>query len=314
MEHSANETLPVTSGGEEAPIIEGGGNDLDMMPQGVLDEIAKQIRDDIDEACRLKGEEESPREHLGASVIGDDCSRRVWYEFRWVKFETFSGRMHRLFARGHAEEAKIIGHLRSIGFTVWDLDPATGKQFRVYGASGHTGGAKDGVATAPLKYKLPKRFLLEFKTHNSQSFVKLTKDRVKLSKPRHYAQMCSYGAAYGYDIGLYCAVNKNDDDLYFELVRLDHKFGTDMARKADDIVRAYEPPPKVSMRKDHWECKMCYLSEICHGTEPYAINCRSCAYAEPQQGGEWFCHNYKQKIPAEYIPQGCQSHVEIGRR
>jgi hypothetical protein len=293
--------------------IDGAGKDINCVPQGVLDAIAKQIREDIDEVSRLKGEEETPREHLGASVIGDDCSRKIWYGFRWVKREKFNGRMHRLFARGHAEEAKFIEHLRAIGFKIWDIDVQTGKQIRVYGASGHSGGALDGTGNAPEKYKLPARFLLEFKTHNSQSFTKLIKDRLKLSKPKHYAQMCSYGAAYALDIGLYCAVNKNDDDLYFELVKLDHTLGRDYAAKADDIIRAYQPPPKASLRPDHWECKLCHLSGVCHDNDAYDINCRSCAFAEPQQGGKWYCHNYKQEIPGDFIPKGCAAHVEIGR-
>lgn len=300
---------------ENLPVVIGGGKDTNCFPQGVLDHIAKEIKDDIDEIWRLKGEEESRREHLGASVIGDDCSRRIWYEFRWVHQEKFNGRMHRLFQRGHDEEAKVIGHLRSIGFTVWDIDPGTGKQFRIYGASGHSGGSGDGIAMPPAKWadKLPKRLLVEFKTHNFKSFTNLVAKRVKLAKPKHYAQMCSYGASYDFDIGLYCAVNKNDDDLYFELLNLDHRHGIDYARKADDIIRAYEPPPKASLRPDHWECKLCHLNGVCHGGEPYEVNCRSCAFAEPQQGGIWFCHNYKQIIPAEFISQGCASHVEIGR-
>lgn len=300
-----------------SPLIEGGGVNFAELPQSVLNLIAKEIKEDIDEVYRAKGEEEGRREHLGASVIGHDCTRRVWYEFRWVKREHFNGRMHRLFARGHAEEAKFITHLRAVGFTVWELDPSTGKQFRIYGASGHTGGAGDGIAAPAPKWadKLPKRFLTEFKTHNDKSFCNLVAKGVKIAKPIHYAQMCSYGAAYGFDIGLYCAVNKNDDDLYFELVKLDHAHGRDMADKADDVIRAYLPPPKLSMRPDHFVCKhQCHLYGVCHFGEPYEVNCRSCASAEPRQGGEWYCHKFQGTIPPDFIPQGCPSHTEIGRQ
>jgi hypothetical protein len=38
--------------------------------------------------------------------------------------------------------------------------------------------------------------------------------------------MCSYGQAYGLKYGLYCAINKNTDELYFEIVELDWNHGT----------------------------------------------------------------------------------------
>lgn len=36
------------------------------------------------------------RPHLGASVIGKQCMREIWYGFRWSKKTNFSGRMLRL--------------------------------------------------------------------------------------------------------------------------------------------------------------------------------------------------------------------------
>lgn len=296
------------------PLLDGAGVDAGT-PQGVLDLIAAQIRDDIDAVCQVKGEDEPRRHHLGASVIGDECSRRLVYGFRWVKKEVFSGRMHRLFQRGHDEEAKIVALLRSVGFVVWEIDPNTEKQFRIYGVSGHSGGANDGVAWAPLKYKLPSRFLLEFKSHNTKSFVHLIKDRIKVAKPNHYAQMCSYGDGYKFDIGMYCAVNKNDDDLYIELVKLDHRHGQDYAHRAEDLIRSTTLPPKLSIRPDHWACgeKMCYLRGVCHFGEPYDMNCRSCKFAEPVQDGAWYCQTFKSIIPKDYLEKGCPHHQEFGR-
>src|ERR1700743_297926 len=85
------------------------------------------------------------REHLGASVIGDDCSRKLWYAFRWVKLEHHAGRMRRLFQRGHLEERKIIEHLSRIGFFVREIDPNTDKQYKFSAVAGHFGGSCDSV-------------------------------------------------------------------------------------------------------------------------------------------------------------------------
>ena len=44
------------------------------------------------------------REHLGASVIGRECDRALWYEFRWITRAAQGGRMLRLFETGRLEE------------------------------------------------------------------------------------------------------------------------------------------------------------------------------------------------------------------
>lgn len=71
------------------------------------------------------------RNHLGASQIGDACRRKLWYVFRWVRQSTYvnakgedhSGRMQRLFNRGHLEEFRNVEWLRGMGFTVEEFDP-----------------------------------------------------------------------------------------------------------------------------------------------------------------------------------------------
>lgn len=62
------------------------------------------------------------RSHLGASLIGEDCLMKLWFIFRWVQREDFSGRMLRLFQRGHREEQVFIEYLRGIGCTVIEYD------------------------------------------------------------------------------------------------------------------------------------------------------------------------------------------------
>ena len=58
---------------------------------------------------------ESPRGHLGCSLLGHPCERWLWLSFRWAVKEQFPGRILRLFRRGHNEEATIIKDLEAIG-------------------------------------------------------------------------------------------------------------------------------------------------------------------------------------------------------
>ena len=85
------------------------------------------------------------REHLGASVIGRECDRALWYEFRWVTRAVQGGRMLRLFETGRLEEERLVRNLRRVGVTVLDVDPDTGRQWHVQAHGGHFGGSLDGV-------------------------------------------------------------------------------------------------------------------------------------------------------------------------
>jgi hypothetical protein len=78
----------------------------------------KILCDDIDTFCVQHFGSEPVRSHLGASEIGHDCNRYLWYKFRWFFYETFSGRMYRLFERGHLEEMRFVKWLEGIGCKV----------------------------------------------------------------------------------------------------------------------------------------------------------------------------------------------------
>lgn len=68
----------------------------------------------LDAAC-IKELAEERRTHLGASVIGVQCAREVWYGFRWAAQEELDGRRKRLLNRGHEEEHRVARWLRAMG-------------------------------------------------------------------------------------------------------------------------------------------------------------------------------------------------------
>ena len=100
------------------PIEESLGESVDLNTTFAKRSIAEQIKLDIDTFVCAKEAIESPgfREHLGASIIGHECNRYIWYHFHWFKPEKFPGRLLRLFARGHDEEPRIKRLLQGIGF------------------------------------------------------------------------------------------------------------------------------------------------------------------------------------------------------
>ena len=282
-----------------------------LTPQ-MCDALARRIKGDIDAWCVNEYTDEH-RTHLGASVIGEDCARRIWMTFRWIRTEIFDGRMLRLFQRGHLEEQRIISYLRGAGWTVWDLDPTTGKQFRIWGAKGHYGGSSDAVGQTPYPELIGLNLLLEFKTHNLHSFKMLVDKGMIISKPQHYAQMCSYGVAFGFQYGMYVGVGKNDDDIKIEIVKLDKQYADDLVKKAEDIIFAQRPEQtqKISLQPSYVACTYCPQRGPCHFNEPVAINCRSCRHAFPIENAQWGCEVHKCILPPDFIPKGCAQHHSI---
>lgn len=270
--------------------------------------IVNNIHDAIEQYSRDKYPSEH-RAHLGASIVGNKCSRKSWYTFRWCKLEEHDGRMRRLLNRGHKEEQIFIEVLRGIGFTIWEVDPETNKQFRIYGCEGHFGGSGDSKAIIPWLPDMP--ILLEFKTHNTKSFTYLVDKGLKLGKPDHYAQMSLYGKGYQYKYGLYCAINKNDDDYHFELVELDWQYAQQLENKAQDIITSKVPPQRISDNPSYFECKYCHYNLICHYQEPVDKNCRSCKMAVPEKSGQWYCTKWNAMIPKSEIIKGCSEHISI---
>lgn len=258
---------------------------------GAREALARQILDDIDAHCQ-SAYNDGHRWHLGASIIGDDCARKLWYGFRWVHTPQHSGQALRLFNRGHLEEERFVAWLRGIGCEVSEFQEDGKTQHRISGVDGHFGGSLDGMLRLPAHYGGFPVFLSEFKTSNDKNFKKLVKDKVKKSKYQHFCQMSVYGGTYRFKYAVYIAINKNTDELYIEVVELDWDLGEMLLRKAEDIVRTEHPPEKQSQDPTFWKCKFCDYQSVCHYGAELERNCRSCAFAKPVENGGWHCGKY----------------------
>lgn len=249
------------------------------------------------------------RAHLGASLIGQNCERALWYTFRWCTPADHSGQLLRLFQTGELEEDRMVAELRATGATVYAVDDRTGQQFTINAVQGHFGGSMDGAAIglieAPQKWHV-----LEFKTHNAKSFAELKKKGVQAAKPQHYAQMQIYMGETGMQRAFYLAKNKDNDELYAERVRYDASEHKRLIAKAERIIWASEPLDKISQDPAWYECKFCDHRQVCHGTEAPAVNCRTCAHSSPaSEGPDWYCHFHEKPLTPDEQRQGCDHHI-----
>lgn len=283
---------------------------FDLVTAAGRDLIAQQIEDDIDEWCQ-KQYDDGPRSHLGASIIGHECEAYLWFSFRWMYYKVYSGRMQRLFQRGHLEEHRVIEWLTGIGFTVSQVASIDNNQYRVSFAEGHGGGSSDGMSTLPTRYGKFEPILIEIKTQKDKKFNILQGSGVKKEKPMHYTQASVYGRRLNLRYCLYIAVNKEDDDLDVEMIELDWDLADAEINKAEKIVNSPFRPPRISDNPSFWKCKFCDAQPVCQLGVPVVKNCRSCYFADAMPDKQWRCNKWGKIIPKDFIPIGCDAWSQL---
>lgn len=248
-----------------------------------------------------------PRVNLGASEIGHHCERWLWLRFRWAVSKKFSGRMLRLFRRGHDEEPNLVRDMIAAGMVVNQHDESGG-QFHVR-VRPHFSGSMDGIIESGVPESPNKRHVFEAKTSSKKSFGITSKQGVQQAQPTHYAQMQVYMHETGIDRALYVVVCKDDDQIYSERVRLDKLFFEKLKAKAERIITTDRMLEPVSGNPTWFQCKFCAAHSICHKAEPVReVNCRTCAHVTFADDGVR-CERWDSIIPRETQYEGCRSHV-----
>lgn len=283
-------------------------------------ELSGQLIPQADDAFR--GKEDGHRGHLGASMLGRECAREIWYGFRWVHRGKFEPRMLRLFNRGHLEEPRFVAMLMMIGCEVWQYDH-NGKQFRISWANDHAGGSGDGVGRGLPDLPPMTPAVLEFKTHNDKSFTKLAgkvddwrayrKNRqghfpgegVRMAKFEHFVQMQLYMSMMGIAAAVYMAINKNSEDLYAEVVHLEPEFADQYAHRGAQLVDMRVPPKRISESPGFWKCRFCDKKGVCHHGAAPELNCRTCIHSVTGKGGSWHCGLHNVLLDKHRQASGC---------
>lgn len=288
---------------------------------GVGKIVARKLLKDINQYA-INTYFDKHRWHLGASEIGHECSRYLWYKFRWCGIESGIGktdeeklenlgRSVRLWNRGHREEQRFKEFLEGIGCQLWTHDEK-GNQFRMSAVNGHYGGSMDGVLKLPIEYNVEEPLLAEFKTNGTgQGFNELLDNGVAVSKSQHFIQASCYGKEWKLKYAAYFNVNKNDDNLHIEVIELNWNLAEQFKAKAERIILSQEPLPKLSLDPKFWKCAYCSMKSICHDNKPILKNCRSCLHSRPAENAEWFCTSHNSIIPREFVPTGCNQYKAI---
>ncbi len=251
------------------------------------------------------------RPHLGASLLGTECSRALWYSFRWSCDQKKDGRTLRLLDSGNREEERLVSDLLSAGIEVDCVNEKTGEQYTFSEVSGHAGGSYDGFGRGFKESS--KWHVLEFKTSNEKNFRKMEKEGVEKAKPLHYAQMQLYMLSSSLERAYYFVVNKNTDEIYGERVRFSRKIAEGLLVKAKSIIYSQYPLERISDDPTSFACRFCAYKEICFQEKLPEVNCRTCLHSTPESNGKgrWSCAWHKRDLSVAEQKAGCSSHLFI---
>lgn len=196
---------------------------------------------------------------IGFSEIGHPCSRYLWIKYHYPQLkEHFSEKQATIFENGHWVERKLIQQMRDSGIII------TGQQKEASYFDGKFKGHIEGfIENHPEYGKVP----FEIKGLNQTSFKELVKKGVKENFYNYYVQAQINMFSHGFNKLVFIAENKNNQDLYEEVIFLDSDCVNGTIKKAESVL--FGPIPKgISSRRDWWQCIHCQFNhdEACRKT------------------------------------------------
>lgn len=232
-------------------------------------DIGERINAHIDAAFFAKRAEEVRREYVGASAIGADCTRAIQFGYAGVKPDEgrITGRLLRIFDSGHQWEDIVAGWLKSAGFVLDTIDPATGKQYGFSVMAGKGKGHLDGILrSGPVPMEYP--CVWEAKALNEKGWQDVKKRGLVIAKPVYAAQIAIDQAYLGLTApALLTCFNKNTQELHHELIPYDQTLAQAMSDRMVQLVQATEDHvllPRAHSSPDNFKCKsFCDFPKTC---------------------------------------------------
>lgn len=214
---------------------------------------------------------EKPRNYLGASLIGKECARQIWYDYNKYPKEPFGAETLMNFEDGHRTEDMTAERLRMVdGIELWTHNEDGGQfGFSLFDGKfkGHCDGVIRGILQAPKSLhvweckacaeKQYKAFIaakdkwgdkMALKEWNHGYFIQAQIYMHELKIDRHYLTVALSG-------GRDYETCRTEYEKEVALYAID---------KAEKIINAEQEPPRINEKPDFFLCKWCSFREICH--------------------------------------------------
>ena len=200
----------------------------------------------------LKHEEDAPRNYIGASSIGSDCLRQIWYEYTGAECSAVPNKLRRTWDIGKHLEGLVLEWIKNAGIELLDYQVKFSDNILSYFQ-----GSCDAIM-------LNQDGILEIKTAKDASFKVFVRDGCRKWNPKYYAQLQAYMGMSGITSAYILVLNKDNSDLFDELVKFDAEFYEKLKEKARLIHEAKSPPPRINGSPMFYFCKMCKFNKVCH--------------------------------------------------
>ena len=258
------------------------------------------------------------RVYLGGSVVGRECERQLWFDFRWVLQNHFDADTLARFADGHASEKTISDRLKAIqGVTLW-AENEKGEQYGFEELGGHLRGHLDGVIKGLLQ--APKTtHVWVHKAVNERKWRSLQAKKEKWGEkqtleqwdPVYYAQAQIYMGQSKLKRHYLTVATPGSRDITSCHTDFHPAAYKRLMEKAKRIVFSPIPLEPISKKPDYYICRWCSYKDMCFGEQVAQVNCRTWAHITPKTNGTWFCEFHKKTLTNKEQRSGCNKHVFI---
>lgn len=223
-------------------------------------------------AAAVASQDRTRRDYLGASALGNPCSRAIWYEFNGYPKPDFDADTLWRFADGHRTEELLSERIRAVeGIQLWTHDE-NGNQFGFIAMGGKFKGHADGVIKGLLQSpKTP--HVWEAKCVGDKGFAEFKKvkatfgDKATLKNwnDGYYAQAQLYMHYLKLDRHYLTVAKAGGRDLDACRTEYQPEMAEMLIDKADKIISSKTEPVRISEKKDFYRCRWCPFAVICHG-------------------------------------------------
>lgn len=202
---------------------------------------------------------EEKRPYIGASSIGKECQRAIWYGFTGAESSPIPPGLRTTFDIGNRLEAMLLDYMEQAGLTL--SRASDGNDHLLFSCKeipefkGHADALlilSDSVA------------VVEIKTAKNTSFVQFISRGLQAWNTAYYAQMQAYLGMSGYEKGVFLIVNKDTSEIGHEWIYFDELYYQELCARAAYIVKAEEPPERINRSPLFWICSRCPYKQTCH--------------------------------------------------
>ena len=244
-------------------------------------------------AMEVKAMREPKRGYLGASLIGNECVRQVYYNYNGYPKEPFEAKTLMAFESGHRAEDLTADRLRMVeGVTLHThkpdgyqygfkeefkldnpidiIDHKTGEVTGVqtHGVfAGHIDGVIEGLLQAPKTPHIWEH--KDCKESKFKEFIKLKEKHGEKNVLYHwnmtyYVQHQIYMHKFGMDRGYMTVSLAGCRDYSSCRTEYKKEVALQYIDRAKKIINSTQPPPRLSDNSDFWLCRWCDFKDICH--------------------------------------------------